>query len=88
MNENFPSDSMKPLYSATRESRGETEEMVMEPEEEYAEARAAIAERRRLSPEGAMGKLMDGVRHHVKEEESEAPEAPQGDVAERPGGAR
>jgi hemerythrin superfamily protein len=64
------------LYPATREVRGETEEMVAEAEEEHAEAKAAIAELEGLSPEstkfpGAMGKLIGGVRHHVKEEESE-----------------
>ena len=64
------------LYPATREIRGETEEMVAEAEEEHAEAKAAIQELLSLSPEspkfpGAMGKLIGGVRHHVKEEESE-----------------
>ena len=64
------------LYPATREVRGETEEMIQEAEEEHAEAKAAIAELQGLSPEsvkfpGAMGKLIGGVRHHVKEEEGE-----------------
>ena len=64
------------LYAATREIRGETAEMVEEAEQEHAEAKAAIAELKGLSPEsvkfpGAMGKLIGGVRHHVKEEEGE-----------------
>jgi hemerythrin superfamily protein len=64
------------LYPATREVRGDTDEMVEEAEEEHAEAKKAIAKLQRLSPKsvkfpGAMGRLMGGVRHHVKEEERE-----------------
>jgi hemerythrin superfamily protein len=64
------------LYPATREVRGETEEMIKEAEQEHEEAKTAIAELQGLSPEdvkfpGAMGKLIGGVRHHVKEEEGE-----------------
>jgi hemerythrin superfamily protein len=64
------------LYPATRRIRGETQRMVEEAEDEHAQARKAIAKLQTVSPEsvkfpGAMGRLMGGVRHHVKEEEGE-----------------
>jgi hypothetical protein len=60
------------LYPATREVRGESQELVKEAEAEHIEAKAAIAEVTGLDPQNvkfpaAMGKLMAGVRHHLRE---------------------
>jgi hemerythrin superfamily protein len=64
------------LYPALGRIRRETERMVEEAEAEHRQAKKAIAKLQTLSPEsvkfaGAMGRLMGGVRHHVKEEEGE-----------------
>jgi hemerythrin superfamily protein len=64
------------LYPEARRVRGKAEDMVEQAEDEHGQAKKAIAKLQRLSPKsvkfpGAMGRLMGGVRHHVKEEESE-----------------
>jgi hemerythrin superfamily protein len=62
------------FYPATREARGETEQMVEEAYQEHAKAKQTLAELERMDPEDArfdqtMQSLIADVRHHVEEEE-------------------
>lgn len=63
------------FYPAVRQLRTErAEELVAEAEEEHHEARFLLKEIARLAPEDTefvldMGKLIQGVEHHMKEEE-------------------
>jgi len=64
------------FYPATRQARGETEQMVEEAYQEHAKAKKALAELEQMDPEDprfdqAMRGLIADVRHHVEEEEGE-----------------
>jgi hemerythrin superfamily protein len=64
------------FYPATRELRGETEEMVQEALDEHAEAKKALQQLAALEPDDpqfdqVMTQLVQDVRHHVEEEENE-----------------
>ncbi|HEX2026070.1 MAG TPA: hemerythrin domain-containing protein [Actinomycetota bacterium] len=64
------------FYPATREARGETEQMVEEAYQEHAKAKQALTELERMEPEDPrfeqlMRSLIADVRHHVEEEEGE-----------------
>jgi hemerythrin superfamily protein len=64
------------FYPATREARGEGEEMVQEALQEHAEAKQLLKELSTLEPEDGrfdqtMKQLIGDVRHHVEEEENE-----------------
>lgn len=64
------------FYPATREARGETEDMVREALQEHAEAKQALQQLSALEPDDpqfdqVMTQLIKSVRHHVDEEENE-----------------
>lgn len=64
------------FYPATREARGETEQMVREALEEHEKAKQALRELAALDPEEprfdqVLTQLIKDVRHHVQEEEGE-----------------
>ena len=64
------------FYPATKEARGETEDLVREALEEHAEAKQALRQLSALEPddpqfEQVMTQLIKDVRHHVDEEENE-----------------
>jgi hemerythrin superfamily protein len=64
------------FYPATRQARGETEEMIQEAYQEHAKAKQTLAELEEMEPEDArfdptMQSLIADVRHHVEEEEGE-----------------
>ena len=64
------------FYPATKEVRGETEEMVREALQEHAEAKQALQQLSALEPDDpqfdqVMTQLIKDVRHHVDEEENE-----------------
>lgn len=64
------------FYPATREARGETEDMVREALQEHAEAKQALQQLSALEPDDpqfdqVMTQLVKDVRHHVDEEENE-----------------
>jgi hemerythrin superfamily protein len=64
------------FYPATREARGETEEMVKEAYEEHAKTKQTLMQLETMDPEAPqfdqlVRTLMADVRHHVEEEEGE-----------------
>ena len=64
------------FYPATREARGETEELVEEALQEHAQAKQALQQLASLEPDDPqfdqlMTQLIQDVRHHVEEEENE-----------------
>jgi hemerythrin superfamily protein len=67
------------FYPAVRELRPDAGDLVDEAESEHAEVKAAIAELAGMldsTPDSAkvdalMGRIMEGVRHHVEEEETQ-----------------
>lgn len=64
------------FYPATKEARGETEELVAEALQEHAEAKQALQQLSALEPDDPqfdqlMTQLIQDVRHHVEEEENE-----------------
>ncbi len=64
------------FYPATREARGETEQMLQEAYQEHAQVKQTLSRLEGMDPEDAsfdqmvIG-LIEDVRHHVQEEEGE-----------------
>jgi hemerythrin superfamily protein len=64
------------FYPATREARGETEQMIAEAYHEHAKAKRTLADLERMEAEDprfdqTVRSLIADVRHHVEEEEGE-----------------